>query len=122
LRVHAQTDGKTWQKHVHGSTPKDPLGYTAEWQGYNRSNRIPPTVCHGQKEGARDDEGDGIREVHTNTSEGLWTTARHFLRPLRGVHKKYLHCYLAMCEHKINLKRISPAFIARLVTQHKSVT
>ncbi len=86
------------------------------------SSGIHHTVCHGQKEWARDDDGDGIREVHTNTIEGLWTSARNFLRPFRGVHKKYLHGYLAMCEHKINLKRISPAFIARLVTQHRSVT
>ena len=110
------------QKHVHGYTKKETTCYTDEWQGYNRINREHHTVCHGQKEWARDDDGDGIREVHTNTIEGLWTIARNFLRPFRGVHKKYLHCYLAMCEHHINLKRISPAFIARLVTQHRSVT
>lgn len=76
-------------------------------------------VCHGQKEWARDTDGDGIREVHVNTIEGLWTTARTFLRPFRGVHKKYLKDYLAMCEHRINLKRISPRFIASLVVAHK---
>lgn len=122
LRVRAHTDGKTLQHHGHGYTTKDTICYTDEWPGYNRIHRVHPTVCHGQKEWARDDDGDGIREVHTNTIEGLWTTARNFLRPLRGVPKKYLHCYLAMCEHKINLKRISPTFIARLVTQHRSVS
>jgi transposase-like protein len=122
LRVHEHTDGKTLQHHVHGYTKTDTTCYTDEWQGYNRINRIHHTVCHGQKEWARDDDGDGIREVHINTIEGRWTTARNFLRPFRGVHKKYLHGSLAMCEHKINLKRISPAFIARLVTQHRSVT
>ena len=119
LRVRAHTDGKTWQNQVHGYTQKDTSCYTDEWQGYHRINRVHHTVGHGQKEWARDDDGDGIREVPTNTIEGLWTTARNFLRPFRGVHKKYLPCYLAMCEHKINLKRISPAFITRLVTQHK---
>jgi hypothetical protein len=49
--------------------------------------------------------------VHTNTIEGVWTTVRNFLRPFRGVHKKYLKYYLAMCEHRINRKRITPAFI-----------
>jgi len=122
LRGREHTDGKTLQKHVHGYTQKDTTCYTDEWQGYNRINRVHHTVCHGQKEGARDDDGDGIREVHTHTLEGLGTTARNFLRPCRGVHKTYLHCYLAMCEHTINLKRISPAFITRLVTQHRSVT
>jgi len=122
LRVRQQTEGKTVQKQVHGYTQKDTTWDTDEGQGYNRIKRDPHTVCHGQKEGVRDDEGDGIREVHTNPIEGLWTSARNFLRPFRGVHKKYLHGYLAMCKHKINRKRISPAFIARLVTQHRSVT
>jgi len=122
LRVREHTEGKTLQKHVHGYTQKDTTCYTDEWQGYNRIKRDHHTVCHGQKEWARDDDGDGIREVHTNTIEGLWTTARNFLRPFRGVHKKYLHCYLARCEHRSNLKRISPTFIARLVTQHRSMT
>ena len=68
-------------------------------------------------------EDEWVRDwVHTNTIEGLWTTARNFLRPFRGVHKKYLHHYLAMCEHQINLKRISPTFISGLVTQHRSMT
>ena len=122
LRVRHHTDGKTLQTHVHGYTKKDPTCYTDEWQGYNRIRRSHPTVCHGQKEWARDDDGDGIREVHTNTIEGRWTTARNFLRPFRGVHKKYLPYYLAMCEHKINLKRITSKFIAQLVAQHRSVT
>jgi transposase len=122
VRVRHHTDGKTLQKHVHGYTQKDTTCYTDEWQGYNHLKRPHSTVGHGQKEWARDDDGDGVREVHVNTIEGLWTTARNFLRPFRGVHKKSLHSYLAMCEHKINLKRISPKFIAQLVAQHKSIT
>jgi transposase len=117
LRVHRHTDGKTLQQHVHGYTTKDTIGYTDDWQGYNQIKRVHHTVGHGQKEWARDDDGDGIREIHTNTIEGLWATARNFLRPFRGGHKKYLPSYLAMCEHKLNRNRISPAFIARLVTQ-----
>ncbi len=54
-------------------------------------------------------------EVHVNTAEGMWTTVRNFLRPFRGVHKKYLSGYVAMCECGINLKRITPAFISALV-------
>jgi len=50
------------------------------------------TVCHtpGKRVWARDDDGDGIREVHVNTIEGLWTGLRNFLRPFRGVNKIYL--------------------------------
>jgi transposase len=122
VRVRYHTDGQTLQKHVHGYTQKAATCYTDEWQGYNSIKRAHRTVCHGQKEWARDDEGDGVREVHVNTIEGLWTTARNFLRPFRGVHKKCLKYYLAMCEHKINLKRISPQFISQLVAEHRSVT
>ena len=118
LRVREHTDGKTLQKHVHGYTKKKATCYTDEWHGYNRINRSHSTVCHSKKEWARDDDGDGVREVHVNTIEGLWTTARNFLRPFRGVHKKYLKYYMAICEHRINLKRITPKFIARLVAVH----
>jgi hypothetical protein len=48
------------------------------------------TVCHSAGEYARDDDGDDVREVHCNTMEGIWTGLRNFLRPFRGVHKKYL--------------------------------
>jgi len=122
LRVRHPTDSKTWQKHGQGYTKKAAPCYTAEWQGYNSINRTHNTVCHGQKEWARDDDGDGVREVHGNTSEGLWTTARNFLRPCRGVHKTRLKYYLAMCDHKINLKRISPKFVSQLVAEHRSIT
>ena len=53
---------------------------------------------HVAGEWARDDDGDGIREVHVNTSEGLWTGLRNFLRPFRGVNKMYLYQYVAIFE------------------------
>lgn len=70
------------------------------------------TVCHAKHEWARDDDGDGLREVHINTVEGMWTLVRNFMRLFRGVHKKYWAGYLAICEFHINLKRITPAFVA----------
>ena len=36
-------------------------------------------------------DGDGL---FTNTIEGVWTTLRNFLRPFRGVHKKFLAGYV----------------------------
>lgn len=122
LRVVEHTDAGTLEDHVHGHTQATAISYTDEWQGYNAIERTHHTVCHGQKEWARDDDGDGVREVHTNTIEGLWTTVRNFLRRFRGVHKKYLKYYVAMCEHKINLRRVTPAFIALLVRTHKGWT
>ena len=75
--------------------------HTDEWQGYHSlpaSGRRHATVSHAVHEWARDDDGDGIREVHCNTLEGLWTGLRNFLRPFRGENKKYLHQYVAMFE------------------------
>lgn len=39
----------------------------AEW-GYEHK-----TVCHGAGKYARDDDGDGLCEVHVNTMEGFWS-------------------------------------------------
>lgn len=122
LRVCEHTDSQTLNQHVHSSTKKTAQCYTDEWAGYNTVERKHSTVCHGQHEWARDDDGDGVREVHTNTIEGLWTTTRNFLRPFRGVHKKNLKYYLAICEHRINRKCITPKFIAQLVAEHQLVT
>ena len=66
----------------------------------------------------RDDDGDGIREVHTNTAEGMWTDVRNFLRPFKGVHKYYLSGYVAIAELRRNQKAVSPSFITLLVTLH----
>ena len=118
LRVVNHTDGKTLCGHIHTFTQHEAHSYTDEWQGYNRLERPHSTVCHSQSEWARDDDGDGVREVHTNTIEGMWTAVRNFLRPFRGVHKKYLAGYVALCEFHTNLKRITPDFIAMLVRSH----
>jgi hypothetical protein len=50
----------------------------------------------------------------------MWTTTRNSLgvRPLRGVHKRYLSGYIAICEFAINLKRVTPEFISTIVTKH----
>jgi transposase-like protein len=48
----------------------------------------------------------------------MWTLVRNFFRLFRGVHKQYLSGYLAICEFHINLKRITPDFVAALVAAH----
>jgi len=119
LRVVKHTDGKTLKRHMAQFTQPKAVANTDEWNGYHQIERKRVTVNQGNREWARDDDGDGIREVHINTTEGMWTGARNFLRPFRGVHKYYLSGYVAMCEHRINLKRITPKFIAALVLQRK---
>lgn len=118
LRVVKDTKGKTLRDHVHHFTREGSHVYTDEYDSYNHLLRPHSTVCHSAKEWARDDNGDGIREVHTNTAEGMWTGLRNFLRPFRGVSKHFLSGYVAIYEFHVNLKRISVSFIAQLVRMH----
>lgn len=118
LRVVQDTRTRTLCSFVEQFTQPDALVYTDEYQSYNALKRVRNTVCHGIREWARDDDGDGWFETHTNTQEGMWTGLRNFLRPFRGIHKRYLHEYVAIHEFRVNLKRISPTFIAALVHRH----
>jgi transposase-like protein len=118
LRVVQDTKSLTLCLFVEQFTQPDTLVYTDEYQSYNALKRIRETVCHGVNEWARDDDGDGWFETHTNANEGLCTGLRNFLRPFRGVSKHFLHGYVAIHEFRVNLKAISPAFIAVLVHRH----
>ncbi len=100
------------------ATKPGAMVYTDDWNGYNplgRNNRGHATVNHGQGEFARDDDGDGVREVHCNTMEGIWTGMRNFLRPFRGVNKIYLEQYVIMFEWAHNLKTVTEAFLRILL-------
>jgi len=66
----------------------------------------------------RDDDGDGIREVHDNTLEGLWAALRTFLRPLRGVSKHYLSQYVTAFQWAYNLKEAIPETLRMLLGLH----
>ncbi len=101
LTVIAHADQATLQAGVERHTTKEATIYTDEWAGYGRlpeTGRKHATVCHSpdHREWARDDDGDGIREVHDNTLEGIWTGLRNFLRTFRGVSKYYLAQYVAI--------------------------
>jgi transposase-like protein len=85
---------------------------TDAWRGYGHlkeHDRPHATVDHSTRprEWPRDDDGDGVRETHTNSVEGLWTGLRNFLRPFRGVHKKYLQQYVSVFAWTHNLKQFA---------------
>ena len=122
LRVVRDTKASTLCPFVEHFTQVEALVYTDEYDSYNPLQRLRVTVCHGAKEWARDDDGDGWRESHTNSQEGMWSGLRHFLRPFRGVHKDYLDGYVAIYVFHVNLKAISPPFIAALVHHHSLCT
>lgn len=122
LRVVENTQTTTLCQFVEHFTHVEALVYTDEYASYNPVQRDHISVCHSTKEWARDEDGDGWYETHTNSDEGMWVGLRNFLRPFRGVHKRFLAGYVAIYEFHVNLKAISPAFIAALVTNHSFCT
>lgn len=120
LKVCRYSDRETLEPFVTGKTTSTSQVNTDEWKAYGHlpeTGRSHSTVCHtpGNREWARDDDDDGIREVHCNTMEGIWTGLRNFLRPFRGVNKRYLGQYVALFEAIYNLKRVSSAFLRSLL-------
>ena len=73
------------------------------------------SLNHNQNEFARDPDGDGFHQIHSNTIEGIWTGLRNYLRRFRGVHKDYLPQYVAMFEWAFNLKEVSKDFLRLLL-------
>lgn len=118
LTVAEHSDRKTLEAVVGEATGATATVYTDEWGGYNgltAMGRGHATVRHTDREWARDDDGDGVREVHDNTLEGLWTGMRNFLRPFRGVSKKYLQQYVAIFEWGYNVKRATIGFLQAIL-------
>jgi len=114
LTVCANTQQVTLQPQVEADTVPETLLNTDECSAYYHipeTGRGHVTVCHSRREFARDDDGDGFCEVHCNTMEGIWTGLRNFLRPFRGVHKRYLKYYVAMFEWAHNLKVVCDEFL-----------
>jgi transposase-like protein len=121
LKVCDDTKQTTIQPQIESKTEPSSTLYTDESNAYNlvaATGRGHGTVSHSKREWARDDDGDGIREVHCNTMEGIWTGLRNFLRPFRGVHKNYLAQYVAIFEWSHNLKRVSSDFLRTLMVPH----
>ena len=99
---------------------------TDEWRGYSRvgtrHRRVHVAVDHSGPKGtwALDLDGDGVREVHCNTQEGLWTGLRIFLSRFRGVSKWYLAQYAAMFQWAHNIKRATNDFLRVLLGMRPS--
>jgi transposase len=125
LTVTERSDRETLERVVMRATWPMVTVNTDEWGGYNglpAMGRSRPTVCPADREWARDDGGGGLREVHVNTMEGLWTGVRNFLRTFRGVSKKYLYQYVAMFEWGYNAKRATPGFLWAILGVRSATT
>jgi len=93
LAVVEDTQQATVQPLVEEATRPDATVYSDEAGSFaqiGQTARVHLTVNHGRYEWARDADGDGRREVHDNTMEGIWIGLRNFLRPFRAIHKRYL--------------------------------
>jgi transposase len=128
-RVHLQvchhSDRKTLVPFVVAHTQANCTVNTDEWQAYNTvsdTGRTHVQVCHsfGQGEWARDDDGDGLREVHTNSIEGFWTGLRNFLRPFRGVNKEHLSHYIAVHEWASHVTQVTEDFLRAMMWRFTS--
>jgi hypothetical protein len=118
LAVERRSDAAALNRVVRDAVTAPALVNTDDWRGYDRLAEVGcdrAAVNHAAGEWARDDDGDGIREVHNNTAEGLWTGARNFLRPFRGVNKVYLYQYVAIFEWGHNIKRVTAGFMRALL-------
>ena len=73
------------------------------------------TVCHGRGEYARDEDGDGFREVHVNTMEGCCSLLRSWLRPHRGISQEKLPLYLGFFQFVHNARRRGKALLGALI-------
>jgi transposase-like protein len=87
--------------------------YTDEYSIYARLHSWGydhRSVNHGRGEFARDEDGDGLCEVHVNTMEGFWSLLRSWLRPHRGISQGKLPLYLGFFEFVHNVVAyLSPA-------------
>jgi transposase len=113
-KVVDRTDRATLEAFVGQMARPGAMVYTDESSAYAGLKGLGlghATVCHSAGEWARDDDGDGIREVHDNTLEGIWTGLRNYLRIFRGVSKHYLKQYVAIFLWAYNIKSVSDHFL-----------
>jgi transposase len=74
------------------------------------------TVCHARGEYARDEDGDGVCEIHVNTIEGFWSLLRSWLCPHRGISQDKLPFYLGFFQFVHNARRRGKALLGALVS------
>jgi transposase len=87
---------------------------TDEWRRDRGRHPAHAPVGHGGHAWARDADGDGRREVHGKTWEGIGAALRTSLRTFRGVHTPYLPLYVATDEAMVHTTRVTPQLIRRM--------
>ena len=93
MRMLANVQQATIRPVIEATVAAGALVHTDEYDAYARLEEWGyghKTVCHARGEYARDDDGDGSREVHVDTAERLWSLPRSWLRPHRGISREKL--------------------------------
>jgi transposase len=123
LRMLANVQQKTIRPIIEATVVAGALIRTDEYDIYARLESWGyrhQTACHARGEYARDEDGDGLCEVHVNTLEGFWSLLRSWLRPHRGISQEKLPLYLGFFQFVHNARRRGRALlgspIAALVT------
>ena len=123
INLLANVKQKTIEPFIKGAIVLGTRVYTDEYSIYARLRTWGydhRSVNHGRGEFARDEDGDGVCEVHVNTMEGFWSLLRSWLRPHRGISQEKLPVYLGFFEFVHNVRKrgkaLLPALIELLVT------
>jgi transposase len=123
IHLLANVRQKTIEPLIKGTIDPGTRIYTDEYRIYARLQTWDydhKQVNHGRGEFARDEDGDGLCEVHVNTMEGFWSLLRSWLRPHRGISQEKLPLYLGFFEFVHNVRKrgkaLLPALIELLVT------
>lgn len=109
---------KTIEPLIKGTIVTDSMVYTDEYNIYARLvswGYQHKSVCHGDGEYARDEDGDGFCEVHVNTMEGFWSLLRSWLRPHRGISQEKLAIYVGFFEFTHNVRKRGKSLLGALI-------
>jgi len=72
-------------------------------------------VNHRRGEFARDEDGDGLYEVHVKTMEGFCALLRSWLRPHRGISQEKLPFSIGFFEFVHNVRKRGKALLGALI-------
>ena len=118
IHLLANVQHKTIEPLIKDTIVPGTLVYTDEYSIYARLQSWGyghKSVHHGRREFARDDDGDGVCEVHVNTMEGFWSLLRSWLRPHRGISQEKLPLYLGFYEFVHNVRKRGKALLDALI-------
>lgn len=119
IKMLSNVKQKTIEPIIKSTIESNTLIYTDEYNIYLRLTDWGyqhKSVCHGEGEYARDEDGDGFHEVHVNTMEGFWSLLRSWLRPHRGISQENLPKYLGFFEFVHNTKKRGKALLGALIS------